>query len=302
MKRVNILNLSIDNINQLELLEKIRWGGVLFTPNVDHIMKLQTNRDFYQAYLAANYRICDSQILLYASKFLGTPIQEKISGADFFRAFYEYYSNDEKMRIFLLGSVEGVAAKAQDQINNKVGRKIVVDTYSPSFNFENNQAECDKIINLINQSGATVLAVGVGAPKQEIWIHKHKKKLKNLKIFLAIGATIDFEAGHCQRAPLWMRNVGLEWFHRLISEPQRLWKRYLLEDLPFFWLLWKQKLKLYKMPFSESQVPNPLKSPGGNYLVSPEQRGNQGKSEPITLARSELKQPHSGSSPSRSSF
>ena len=263
MKRVDILNLPIDNISQIELLEKLRWGGIVFTPNVDHMMKLQTNRDFYQAYLAANYRICDSQILWYASKFLGTPIKEKISGADLFRDFYKYYQNEQNIRIFLLGSREGVAAKAQDNINQKVGRNMVVDTYSPSFDFENNQEECHKIIDLINLSGATVLAVGVGAPKQEIWIHKYKNQLKNIKIFMAIGATIDFEAGHCQRAPKWMRNIGLEWFHRLLSEPHRLWKRYLWEDLPFFWLLWKQKQQLYKVPFSEAQLTKQLKSPQG---------------------------------------
>ncbi|NER31345.1 MAG: WecB/TagA/CpsF family glycosyltransferase, partial [Symploca sp. SIO1C4] len=93
---------------------------------------------------------------------------------------------------------------------------------------------------------------GVGAPKQEKWICKYKSKLPQIKIFMAIGATIDFEAGNINRAPKWVSEVGMEWLYRLLSEPQRLWKRYLVDDPLFFWLILKQKLKLYK--FSATKV------------------------------------------------
>lgn len=127
-----------------------------------------------------------------------------------------------------------------------------VAAYSPSFGFEKNEAECEKICELINQSGATVLGIGVGAPKQEKWICKYKDRLPNIKVFLAIGATIDFEAGYRARSPQWMSQVGIEWLHRLLSEPNRLWKRYLIEGLPFFWLIFQQKLHFYKTPFASS--------------------------------------------------
>jgi len=136
-----------------------------------------------------------------------------------------------------------VAKKAQEEVNRKVGRDIILASYSPSFGFENNEEECTEIIDLINNSGATVLAIGVGAPKQEKWIYKYRAKLKNIKIVLAIGATIDFEAGNKQRSPQWMSKLGIEWLHRLSSEPGRLWQRYLVEDVTFFWLILKQKLK-----------------------------------------------------------
>ena len=111
-----------------------------------------------------------------------------------------------------------------------------------------NEKECQQIIEHINDSGATVLAVGVGAPKQEKWIAKYKHQLRNVKIFLAIGATIDFEAGYKPRSPEWMSEIGLEWLHRLLSEPKRLWRRYLVDSVPFFWLVLQQKLNLYKFP------------------------------------------------------
>ncbi|NJK72850.1 MAG: WecB/TagA/CpsF family glycosyltransferase [Microcoleus sp. SU_5_6] len=235
METVDLLNVSVDNLSTLELLEKLDIdGGVVFTPNVDHLIKLQYDRDFYETYKKCDFRVCDSQILMYASKFLGTPIKEKISGSDLFPAFYKYHKNSEHIKIFLLGAAEGVARQAQIKINDKVNREIVVATHSPSFGFEKNEAECEKIINLINESGANVLAIGVGAPKQEKWLVKYRHQLTNIKIFLAIGATIDFEAGHKARAPKWMSEVGIEWAYRLLSEPRRLWKRYLIEGLPFF--------------------------------------------------------------------
>jgi N-acetylglucosaminyldiphosphoundecaprenol N-acetyl-beta-D-mannosaminyltransferase len=244
-KRVNILDIAIDNIGMLELLDKLALGGVVFTPNVDHLVKLQKDREFYRVYQEADYRVCDSQLIMFASKFLGQPIHEKVSGSDLFPAFYNYYSHDDNVKIFLLGGLKGVADQALYNINAKVGRNMVVGCYSPPIGFENDPRECKKIIKIINNSGATVLAVGLGAPKQEKWICQYKSKLTNIKTILAIGATIDFEAGSLKRSPAWMSKAGLEWLYRLVSEPGRLWKRYLVEDLGFFVLVLRQKFNLH---------------------------------------------------------
>lgn len=253
MSKVQILNVSLDNFSQLEFLQKLK-SGIVFTPNVDHLITLQTDRDFANAYKSATYKVCDSKILFYVSRLLGSPIKEKISGSDFFPAFYEYHKNNENIKIFLLGAGEGVALEAQNNINAKVGRRIVVGAHSPSFGFEKNEAECQRIIEIINQSGATVLAIGVGSPKQEKFICKYKDQLTNIKIFLAIGATIDFEAGNVKRAPKWMSELGIEWFYRLLAEPKRLWKRYLMRGPSFFWLVLKQKFNLYEAPIDISKV------------------------------------------------
>ncbi|CDM98356.1 MAG: WecB/TagA/CpsF family glycosyltransferase [Limnospira sp. PMC 1291.21] len=251
MNEVKLFNICIDNITTEQLLEELgRRGGIVFTPNVDHLMRLQKDKEFYDIYNKSDYRVCDSQIVYYASRLLNQPIAEKISGSDLFPAFYNYYRDCEEIKIFLLGAAEGVAARAKVKINEKVGREMVVDCYSPPFGFEKDELECQRIVDRINHSKASVLAVGVGAPKQEKWIMKHKDKLNHAKIFLAIGATIDFEAGEKPRSPQWISEAGLEWLHRLVSEPLRLWKRYLIEDMPFFLLLMQQKLNLYHSPFS----------------------------------------------------
>lgn len=251
MKKIPVLNICIDNLSITELLHKLEFdGGLVFTPNVDHLVKLQNDQEFYEMYQQADYKVCDSKILIYLAKFLGTPLKEKISGSDLFPAFYNHNRASEKVKIFLLGAAEGVAKKAQKRINRKVGREIIIGAYSPPYGFEKDEGECQRIIDLVNESGATVLAMGVGSPKQEKWLVKNRDKLKNVKVLMGIGATIDFEAGNVPRAPKWMSEVGLEWFYRLICEPKRLWKRYLQDDLPIFWLIFLQKFGFYRNPFA----------------------------------------------------
>jgi exopolysaccharide biosynthesis WecB/TagA/CpsF family protein len=260
METVKILNVEINNLSKAEVLKNLDYG-VVFTPNVDHIILLQNDPVFAEVYEEADYRLCDSKILYIVSRFLGTPIREKISGSDFFPAFCNYHKDNEDIRIFLLGAKEGVALQAQENINKKIGREIVVGAHSPSFGFEENEQECLEIVEKIKKSGATVLAVGVGAPKQEKWIYKYKAYLPSIKIFLAIGATIDFEAGNKRRAPKWITEIGLEWLHRLLSEPKRLWKRYLLGGPFFCWLVLKQKFHLSRFFSSRLLKSLPLEKP-----------------------------------------
>lgn len=248
--RISILNIKVDNITKNDLLKKFD-KGVLITPNVDHLMKLQHDREFYEIYKKAEYVTVDSQIVRLALKFLGTPVKEVITGSDFFPSFYNYHKENDKIKIFLLGAAPGVADKALKIINEKVGREIIVGACSPSFGFEKNETECENIINIIGNTLANVLVVGVGAPKQEKWIYKYKDRLRNIKIFLAIGATIDFEAGNIKRAPKIFQKLAIEWLYRLIKEPRRLWRRYIVEDLPFFYFILKQKLGKYKNPYNK---------------------------------------------------
>ena len=246
-----ILNVSFDNITQQELLGNLDHG-VVVTPNIDHLMKLQKDQAFYECYQQADYTVCDSRIIFALSKLLfsKSALREQITGSDFFPAFCEHHKENETISIFLLGGTETSVVAAMEKINNRAEREIVAGAYSPPFGFERDEKETQIIIDRINDSGATVLAIGVGAPKQEKWLFAHKHRLPNVRIHLAIGATIEFEAGNLKRSPKWMTKCGLEWIYRLAQEPKRLAKRYLLEDMPFFALLIKQKLGMYKNPWS----------------------------------------------------
>jgi exopolysaccharide biosynthesis WecB/TagA/CpsF family protein len=178
-------------------------------------------------------------------------LPEAIPGSSFFTAFYEYHKNDPNCKIFLLGAAEGIAVKAMERINYKVGRNIVVGAHSPSYGFEKNEVECEELIKIVNESGANVLLVGVGAPKQEKWIMKYRDRMSGVDIFMGLGATIDFEAGTLKRAPIFWQKIGMEWLYRCLKEPKRLFKRYFIDDMQFFYYFGKQLLGIYKNPFAK---------------------------------------------------
>lgn len=247
-KRVRILNIDVDNISRDELLRDFTHG-LLVTPNVDVLMQLQKNREFHQIYKMAEYVTVDSHIVFWAAKFLGRGVKEKITGSDFLPAYYMHHRHNPDVRIFLLGGKPGVAPLAAKNINAKAGREIVVGALSPTMHFATDHDECMRAVKAIEGSGANVLAVGLGVPKQEMWIAQYRQYLPGVRIFMALGATLDFEAGTITRAPRWMSQCGLEWLFRLLQEPGRLWKRYLVRDPMFFYLLLKQRFGLYRPPF-----------------------------------------------------
>ena len=139
-KTIKILNSNILSLTQMDLLDQLQ-RGVLITPNLDHLVKLQHDREFYKVYRQAEWVVCDSKILYLLSKLLKHPLPEAIPGSSFFTAFYMFHKDDPDCRIFLLGAKEGIAQKAMERINEKVGRKIVVGAHSPSFGFEKNERE-----------------------------------------------------------------------------------------------------------------------------------------------------------------
>ena len=177
--------------------------------------------------------------LIWISKLIKNPIKEKVSGSDLFPEVCKSAA-DKGYKVFLLGAAEGVAAKAAENLKEKYKGLNVVGTYSPSYGFEKKEDEIQEIIKMINEVKPDILAVGLGAPKQEKFLYNYRKQL-NVPVALAIGASIDFEAGNIDRAPEWMQNSGLEWFYRLCKEPKRMFKRYLIDDMKIFKLIFKYK-------------------------------------------------------------
>ncbi|HFC9287631.1 TPA: WecB/TagA/CpsF family glycosyltransferase [Clostridium perfringens] len=235
MSRMNFLNIEVDNLTMNEAIDRAeeliikKKPSYVVTPNVDHIVKLENDKEFQEVYKNADLILTDGMPLIWISKIKGNPIKEKISGSDFFPKLCERAA-EKGYSIFLLGAAEGVATKAAKNLKEKYEGLNIVGTYSPSYGFEKKDDEIKMIIEMINKAKPDILAVGLGAPKQEKFLHKYRNDL-NVPISLAIGASIDFEAGNINRAPKWMQNCGLEWFYRLCKEPKRMFKRYLVDDL-----------------------------------------------------------------------
>jgi exopolysaccharide biosynthesis WecB/TagA/CpsF family protein len=248
-EQINILNAVVDNISMDELVNDFD-EGLLLTLHVDMLMKLQKDQEFYDILPEFDIITCDSQILYFATKFLGTPAKERVSGSDYFPKYYMKHKDNKDVTIFLCGGAPGIAEIAQENVNKKVGREIIVGTYSPPFDFDNSQEEIDKVINSINDSGATVLLVGLGGGRQEKFIVKYRDRFKHVKTFLPLGGTIDYEAATFKRPPAWVTEGGLEWLYRLLKEPKQRWHRYIVHEPPALYYLLAQKLGFYKNPFS----------------------------------------------------
>lgn len=245
MSRMKFLNTEVDNLSMDEALKRIdklvieRKPSYVVTPNVDHIVKLDSDKKFREVYEDADLILTDGMPLIWISKLKGTPIKEKVSGSDLFPKVCELSARNG-YRVFLLGAAEGIAEKAAKNLQNKYKGLRIVGTYSPKYGFEKDKKEIDKISSIIKLAKPDILAVGLGAPKQEKFIHEFKDKLE-VPVSLAIGASIDFEAGNVERAPKWMQNNGLEWMYRLYKEPKRMYKRYLVEDLKILKLVLKYR-------------------------------------------------------------
>jgi N-acetylglucosaminyldiphosphoundecaprenol N-acetyl-beta-D-mannosaminyltransferase len=245
-RRGRILNAWVDGVTLDDLLDVLD-EGVLFTINPEHLYQLQRNSEFAQAYSNATYVSCDCRYVYLALKLLGRDVGNRACGSDIVPAYWRKHARNPGVTMFLLGAGPGVAEKARDRITRLAGREIVVGAHGPSFNFLDDEQECAEAIDIINRSGATCLVVGLGAPKQEIWIHRHRRRLPSVKVYMGVGATIDYEAEAVKRAPAWMRDSGFEWVYRVITEPGRYLRRY-ARNTEFVWLAVLDGLRLYRPP------------------------------------------------------
>lgn len=245
--RVIICGIEIDNISMSETIDAItasvdkKENIFVVTPNVDHIVKLRHDKNFLEAYKNASLIVTDGMPILWAAMFLGRPLKEKVSGSDLFLKLCEVASR-KGYRLFFLGGREGAAVGASEALKRRYPDIQIAGMYSPPFGFENNPEENNKISGMIRSSRPHILFVGLSAPKQEEWIFRHYREL-GVPVSIGVGVTFEFVSGIIKRAPRWMQKAGLEWFWRLMMEPKRLWKRYLIDDMEFFWLILKQKIR-----------------------------------------------------------
>ncbi len=249
-RRVRLLNVDVDDITMAELAETFR-EGMLLTLHVDMIMKLQEDREFFEILPRFDVVTCDSQILFFAANLLGTPLRERVSGADFFPRFYMKYRDDPRITVFICGGAPGVAEIAARNVNAKVGRTMVVGTDSPPLDYERRPGEVDRMIARIDESRASVLLVGLGAGRQEKFVVRNRDRMPHVRTFLPLGGTIDYEAGTLERPRPWVTGAGLEWLYRLIREPRQRWRRYLVHQPPVLYRLAQQRAGGYRNPFAD---------------------------------------------------
>lgn len=168
--------------------------------------------------------------------------QERIAGWDLFH-FEMTQLNKKSGKCFFMGSSEKVLSLIKKKAK-LIYPNIIVETYSPPYKPEFSKEDNKKIIDAINQANPDLLWIGMTAPKQEKWIYTHWNELNIHCHVGTIGAVFDFFAGTVERAPIWWQKHGLEWLYRLIKEPKRMWKRYIIGNTLFLWNITKEKFSL----------------------------------------------------------
>jgi N-acetylglucosaminyldiphosphoundecaprenol N-acetyl-beta-D-mannosaminyltransferase len=229
-KLVPLGPLAVDRITTSRALARIDGlirhgrGGFVVTPNVDHIVLANQLPRLREAYKKASLSLADGQPLLWMSRALGRPIPEKISGSDFIYTLAAH-AVARDYGVFLYGASEAVSAKAAEVLTERFPGLRIVGRDTTAWP----NAHPERVVQKIKDSGAQIVIVALGCPKQEAWMLQHSSDIRPAMAF-GLGGSLDFVAGKVKRAPRWMSRSGLEWSYRLAREPRRMAHRYLVRD------------------------------------------------------------------------
>jgi len=241
-----VLGVPLDVTDMAAVLEKtnsaVASRSIFFisTLNLNYLVTSQSDPGFRESLLLSDLCSADGMPVVWAARLLGVPIKDRIAGSDMFDAL-RLARRSVPLKVFLFGSGQGVAAAACEKINAEPGGVVCVGSYYPGFGSIDDMS-ADAIIDLINRSKADFLAVALGAKKGQAWLLKNYTRMQ-IPVRAHLGATIGFQAGAVKRAPRWMQRLGIEWFWRILEEPQ-LWRRYFSDGLVLARLLLTRVLPL----------------------------------------------------------
>lgn len=244
-RRIQIAGTPVDLVTMdgavRRILEHAGAGGApacVVTPNVHHVVMFQDSPRFREVYRAAWLSLADGMPLVWAARLLGTPVPEKVSGSDLFPRVCQAAAGTG-LRIFLLGGRPGAADGAARVLEARHPGLRLAGTHCPPMGFERDAAELERTCEAVRAAAPDVLFVGLGAPKQELFMHDQRERL-GVPVSVGVGVSFEFVAGMVQRAPEWMQRGGLEWTYRIYKEPRRLWKRYATTNPRFVALVLRQ--------------------------------------------------------------
>lgn len=228
-------------------------GGRIITPNVDILRRTTNDAEARRHVGSATVVVADGAPLIWASRLAGRPLPARVPGSDLIWNLSAALGRTRRS-VYLLGGEPGTAEIAASVLSDRFPALVVSGFDSPPFGFDTDPAALDAVCRRAAAAKPDLVFVGLGFPKQERLIEQLRSTLPSAW-FMGCGAAIGFVAGVRRRAPVWMQRSGLEWLHRLISEPRRLMRRYLLHDVPFaVRLLMTSALGRTKRPTSPRQV------------------------------------------------
>jgi len=238
-------------LSQLIRMAQTGKSAVVCVANVHMFVEAHRNRDFKEIMNGADIVTTDGKPLTWGLKILYGIKQDRVAGMDLMPDLLSQLC-DDKLSVFFYGGTQEMLARTKDFCNEKFPALNVAGMYSPPFRKLTAEEDQD-VVDMINRSGASIVWVALGCPKQERWMISMKGRINALMI--GIGGALPVMVGMQKRAPLWMQNAGLEWLYRLCQEPKRLFKRYAVTNSMFILLLAKAlvKMKVFRMDLKSRQ-------------------------------------------------
>ena len=238
------LNIPIDALTMIETLEKVD-SAITLNKQIHHtvvnagkVVLMQTDKELEKSVVEADIINADGKAIVWAANLLGLKLPERVSGIDLMEQLV-MRSFEKGYKCFFFGATEEVVTKLVNIYKMQYSEDMIAGYRNGYFKKEDE----DKIALQIAESGANILFVAITSPKKEIFLNTYKNKLTNVNFVMGVGGSFDVIAGKVKRAPLWMQNSGLEWFYRVVQEPKRMWKRYLVGNTKFICLIIKEYFK-----------------------------------------------------------
>jgi N-acetylglucosaminyldiphosphoundecaprenol N-acetyl-beta-D-mannosaminyltransferase len=201
------------------------------TVNLDFLAIARRNTRFLDTLNRADLAVADGMPLVWASQLQGRPLPERVTGVDLVDASCQV-AEETGHGVFLLGAGPGVAEAAARTLQERYPGLRIAGVYTPPFGPLTPEEDA-RIVEMIRAAAPGILFVALGAPRQDQWIRAHRHLL-GVPVAMGVGCVFDLLAGVVDRAPTWMQRTGLEWAFRLGQEPGRLWRRYIVNDIPTF--------------------------------------------------------------------
>jgi len=242
--KVQFLNIPIDATTMQETLERVE-KAITTNKQIHHtvvnagkVVLMQTDAALEKSVVEADIINADGQAVVWASRFLGNSIPERVAGIDLMENLVKL-SYKMNYKCFFLGAKEKIVEKVIDKFSKMYSPNIIAGFHHGYFDKSNEI----KIANKISNSGANILFVAMTSPKKEIFLYDNREQLKNVNFIMGVGGSFDVIAGKVKRSPSWMQNMGLEWLFRVLQEPRRMFWRYLIGNIKFIILVLREKLK-----------------------------------------------------------
>ena len=246
--RARVVSLSVNVCNHESVIEDIAElvekgnGGYVCVSTVHMVMESYDDKEYGTKVNNADLVIPDGMPIVWMQKLQGNKDSARVRGNDLMVKLCDF-AEKKSLKVGFYGGRQEVIYKIAKRAAKDFPKLQIAYAYSPPFR-PLSEAEDAEIIKNIRESGVQILFVGLGCPKQEIWMARHKNKLS--AVMIGVGAAFDFYAGNIKESPRWMGNLGLEWLYRLMQEPKRLWRRYLILNPRFIWLAAMQLLGFKK--------------------------------------------------------